>query len=93
MVSAFSLALKIAQTKSFCRILQRHMGSLHMISMNPLVIRILQVLLEIVTRFYAGMLEGLMVGGRDESPLLSNTMAEHSTLLSSAVDEIRICSK
>ena len=43
--------------------------------------------------FYAGKLEGLMVGGRDESPLLSNTMAEHSTLLASAANKIIIGSK
>ena len=49
-------------------------------------------LMEIIS-FYAGKLEGLMVGGRDESPLLSNTMAEHSTLFAYAADRIRICPK
>ena len=58
--------------------------------MHPSVVRILQVLIKIMTYFYAGKLEGLMVGGRDELPLLSNIMAEHPTLLSSAADKIRI---
>ena len=93
MVSAFPLALKIDQTKSFCRILQRHIDSLHLNSMHPLVVHILQVLMEIMPCFYAVKLEGLMVGGRDESPLLSNTMAEHSTLLASAANKIIIGSK
>ena len=48
--------------------------------------------MEIIS-FYDGKLEGLMVGGRDESPLLSNTMAEHSTLFAYAADRIRICPK
>ena len=59
-------------------------------SMHPLVLGILQVLTKIMMCFYAGKLEGLMVGGRDESLLLSNTMAGHPTLLSSAADKIQI---
>ena len=59
-------------------------------SMYPPVARILQVLIKIMTSFYAGKLEGLIVDRRDESPLLSNTMAENPTLLSSAADKIRI---
>ena len=93
MVSSFPLASTIAQTKSLCCILQRHIGSLHMNSMHPLVVRILQVLMEIMTCFYAGKLEGLMIGKMDELLLLSNTMAEHSTLLASAANRIRIGSE
>ena len=59
-------------------------------SMHPLVVDILQVLIEIMSCFYAGKLEGLMVGRRDELQLLSNTMAEHPTLLSSVADKIQI---
>ena len=55
-------------------------------SMHPSAILILQIFMEIMMCFYAGKLEVLMVGRRDESPLLSNTMAEHSTLLASAAD-------
>ena len=46
--------------------------------------------MDIMTRCYAGKLEGLMVGRRDELPLLSNTMAKHSTLLASAAGKERI---
>ena len=41
-------------------------------TMHYLFVRILQVLMEIMMCFYAGKLEGLMVGGRDELLLLSN---------------------
>ena len=57
--------------------MQRHIGSSHMNSMHPLVIHILQVLMEILMGVSSGNLEGLMVGGRYELPLLSNTMEEH----------------
>ena len=93
MVSAFPLASTIAQTKSFYCIFQRHIGNFHMNSMHPSVIHILQVLMEIITCFYAGKLEGLILGGRDELPLLSDTMAEHSTLLASAADKVIIGSE
>ena len=88
MVSAFPLASTIPQTKSICHIRQRHIGGLYINGMHPLVVCILQVLIKIMTCFYAGKLEGLMAGGRDESLLLSNTMAEHPTLLSSAANKI-----
>ena len=90
MVFTFPLASIIAQTKSFCRIFQRHIGSFHMNSMHPLVVHILKVLMEIMMCFYPSKLESLMVGGRDELPLLSNTMEKHSTLLASAAGKERI---
>ena len=93
MVSAFPLAPTIAQTKIFCHILQRHIGSLHMNSMHPSNTHKLQVLIEIMMCFYVGKLKRSMVGGRDESPLLSNTMAEHSTVLACAANKIKLCSK
>ena len=90
MVSAFPLALTIAQTKSFFRILQRHIDSLHMNSILPLNVRILQVLTEIMEWFYLGKFQGFMLGGLDESPLLSKTIAEHPILLASVADTIRL---
>ena len=61
-------------------------------SMHSSNVRILQVLMEIMTWFYVGKLEGFMVGGRDESLLLrgGETMVEHSTLLASAAHKIRL---
>ena len=62
-------------------------------SIHPSNVRILQVLMEIMRWFYVGRLGGFMIGGRDESLVLSRTMAEYSTLLASTANNIRLGSK
>ena len=63
MVSVFPLASAIAQTEILHRILEGQIGSLHVNSMHPLNVRILQGLMEIMTWFYIGKVVGFMVGG------------------------------
>ena len=63
MVFAFPLSPTVVQIEILRRILQGHFGSLHMNSIHPLNVRILQVLMEIMTWFYIGKVVGFMVGG------------------------------
>ena len=90
MVYAFPLASRIAQIEILRRISQGHIGSLHVNSIHPLNVRILQVLMEIMTWFYVGKVVGFMVGGGMNCRCWAITTAEHPTLLSSAPNKIRI---
>ena len=93
MLSAFPLGPTVAQIEILRRILQGHIGSLHVNSMHPSNVLLLQVLMEIMMGTYVGKFVGFMVEGGMNCRCLVITTAEHPYLLSSTADKIRLASK
>ena len=91
-MSNFPLASKIAQTERFRCIRQRYIGSLHINSIHPLNVRILQVLMEIMIWFYVGKVVGFMMGGGMNYCYGAITTAEHSILMSPTPNIIQLSS-